>query len=93
MQGHHAAAMSHIQSGAKLLCEIAYDRRNGVLQHEVLGSRSEIHSYAPLEVLAPIFARLDPRVTAVRRSSSVILVSTLADVFDVDNPRLQVQAL
>jgi len=69
MQGHHVSAKLHIESGAKLLCETIYDRRNGALQHQVLRSRSHMDLYAPLEVLARIFAGLDPQVRTVRGSS------------------------
>lgn len=70
MQGQHASAGVHIRSGAKLLRETVYDQRNGVFQHQLLGSKSHVDSYAPLEVLAGIFAGLDIQVAAVRGFSS-----------------------
>jgi hypothetical protein len=77
MQGHHASAGFHIRSGAKLLRETLYDQRNGVLQHQVLGSKSHIDSYAPLEVLTRIFAGLDSQLTIVRGFSCVPPDSTV----------------
>jgi hypothetical protein len=61
MQGHHASAISHIESGAKLLQETMYDERNRVLQHQVLGSKSHVDSYAPLKILSGMFARVDSK--------------------------------
>lgn len=58
MQGHHLSAISHLQSGAKLLGETLYDRRNGVIEHQVLGSKSPSDCYVPLETLAKIFSGL-----------------------------------
>ncbi len=81
MQGNHASATSHIQSGAKLLCETVYNQRNGVLQHKVLGSKSDRDSYAPLELLARMFVGLDSQVTMVRESSSTFPDPTMADAF------------
>ncbi|KAI0133948.1 hypothetical protein BJ170DRAFT_575586 [Xylariales sp. AK1849] len=69
MQGHQASATSHIRSGANLLCETAYDQRNRILQHQVLGSKSCVDSYAPLEVLAGIFAALDSQVIMMIRDN------------------------
>ncbi|ORY59960.1 uncharacterized protein BCR38DRAFT_467959 [Pseudomassariella vexata] len=63
MRGHHASAGFHIRSGAKLLRETVYDHQNGVFQHKALGKTNDLDSYAPLEVLAGIFAGLDPQVT------------------------------
>ncbi|KAI1084144.1 hypothetical protein F5B20DRAFT_523817 [Whalleya microplaca] len=85
MQGHHASAMSHIQSGAKLLRETVYDQRYGVLQHQVLGSRSHMDSYAPLEVLAPIFARMDAQVTLVIRDYKFKLYESYFSAETYDN--------
>lgn len=65
MQGRHASAGFHIRSGVKLLRETMYDQRNGVLDHRVLGSKSNVDCYAPLEVLARIFSVLDPTITMV----------------------------
>jgi hypothetical protein len=70
-----------------------YDKRNGVLQHKVLGSKNDRDSYAPLEVLARMFVGLDSQVTMVRGFSSALPDSTLADAFIIDAWRLQVQDL
>ena len=93
MQGHHASAGSHIKSGAKLLRETLYDQRNGVLQHQVLGSKSHMDSYAPLEVLVGIFAGLDSELRMVRDFSSARLGSTMADAYRVDDWRREGQVL
>jgi hypothetical protein len=69
MQGNHASAGVHIRSGARLLRETLYDQQNGAFQHQVLGSKSHIDSYAPLEVLARLFVGLDPELRTVRRFS------------------------
>jgi hypothetical protein len=61
MQGHHDLARCHIQSGVKLFSEIVYDQQTGAFQHQVLGSQSHVESYASIDVLAKIFARLDPQ--------------------------------
>lgn len=66
MQGHHGAAGSHIRSGAKLLRETVYNRDNSILQHRVRGAKSNADAYAPLDVLARIFAVLDNSSREVR---------------------------
>ena len=66
MQGKHASAGVHIQSGAKLLREVMYNQQDGVLQHLVLGSKSQVDCYASLEDLARIFAGLNSQVAVVR---------------------------
>ena len=93
MQGNHALAGLHIQSGAKLLRETVYDQRNRVLQHQVLGSKSQVDSYAPLEVLARIFSGLDSQVRMVRGLSSALPDSIVADACRIDDWRLPVRAL
>ncbi|KAK3944425.1 putative transcriptional regulatory protein [Diplogelasinospora grovesii] len=67
MQGRHAVAGSHIQSGSKLLRETVYDGRSGVLQHQVLGSDSRANSYVSLDVLATILAGLNTEVAMMMR--------------------------
>jgi hypothetical protein len=66
MQERHASGGSHIRCGAKMLRETMYDKRNGILQHEVLGSKIHKNSYAPPAVLARIFGGLDSENTLVR---------------------------
>jgi hypothetical protein len=92
MQGNHTLAGSHIQSGSKLLREIIYDHRNGVLRHPVLGSKSNKESYAPLEVLVGIFAGLDSQIAIVSGFDFAFVSSTTADAFRVVNGKLQVRA-
>jgi hypothetical protein len=67
MQGHYTTGGSHIRSGAKLLRETMYDKRNEILQHQGLGSKILINSYAPPEVLGRIFGGLDSQTILVRR--------------------------
>ncbi len=66
MQWRHASAGAHIRSGAKLLREAIYDKRNETLQHQGLASKSRLNSYVPPEVLAGIFAGLGSQTTVVR---------------------------
>jgi hypothetical protein len=61
--------MTHIQSGAKLLCEILLNQRDEVCQKAV-GSKSYMNFYVPIDVLARIFARVDPQVRTVREFNS-----------------------
>ncbi|KAI0970220.1 hypothetical protein F4678DRAFT_462447 [Xylaria arbuscula] len=59
MQGNHALAIAHIQSGVKLLREKVYDRDTGVLHHKQFEALSRTNSYASFEVYAKIFAFQD----------------------------------
>ncbi|KAI9642968.1 hypothetical protein NHQ30_008702 [Ciborinia camelliae] len=66
MQGRRASAGAHIRSGAKLLLETVYDQQNGVIHHQILGSRSSIDSYSSPGALARIYAGLDRECTTVQ---------------------------
>ncbi|KAI0818355.1 hypothetical protein GGR55DRAFT_694567 [Xylaria sp. FL0064] len=59
IQGNHALAITHIQSGVKLLRETVYDQDTGVLRHQLFGATNRINSYAPFEDYAKIFAFQD----------------------------------
>ncbi|KAI0407740.1 hypothetical protein F4802DRAFT_553170 [Xylaria palmicola] len=59
IQGNHALAITHIQSGVKLLQETVYDQKTGALQHQKLGEPSRVNSYTSLETYAKVFALLD----------------------------------
>ncbi|KAI1747013.1 hypothetical protein F4782DRAFT_522753 [Xylaria castorea] len=63
MQGNNALAITHIQSGVKLLRETAYDQHTGALHHQQFGSTSRINSYTSLETYAKIFAFLDSQAS------------------------------
>ncbi|TVY85209.1 hypothetical protein LSUE1_G000764 [Lachnellula suecica] len=65
MQGHHISATAHIQSGVKLLRETGCDQRNGMLQHQALGSKSYVDTYVLLDVIADIFSGLGTQVRLV----------------------------
>lgn len=70
MQGHHAEAGCHIQSGAKLLRETVYSSSDGRLRHEVLESQGSESMYVPFVILIDFFAGLDDSVAAVSDSQS-----------------------
>ncbi|KAG9234779.1 hypothetical protein BJ875DRAFT_293666 [Amylocarpus encephaloides] len=74
MQGRHVTAITHIQSGAKLLRETLCDGENGVLRHGVFGSTRQIDSYVPLDVLARIFAGLNSQVAMMFGDEKLKLV-------------------
>ncbi|TGJ88562.1 hypothetical protein E0Z10_g244 [Xylaria hypoxylon] len=63
IKGNHALAISHIQSGVKLLRETAYDQDTGALHYQQFGSTSRINSYTSLEAYAKIFALLDSQAS------------------------------
>jgi len=73
MQGRHASAGGHIQSGVKVLNETIHDHGKGILEHQALGSTRYADSYAPIEEFAQIFTGLDRQVTwvRIRRSSTL----------------------
>jgi hypothetical protein len=65
MQGHHAEAGCHIQSGAKLLRETVYRPSDGRLRDEVLESQGSENASVPLGILVEFFAGLDDSAAAV----------------------------
>jgi hypothetical protein len=64
MQSSYGSAITHVQSGMKILCEVYYNEKTGRHQHNVLGA-SEI-PYVPMKMLEEMFMRLDLQVTQVR---------------------------
>ncbi|KAI8950543.1 hypothetical protein F4801DRAFT_602265 [Xylaria longipes] len=65
IRGNNALAITHIQSGVKLLRETAYDRRTGALHHQQFGSTSRTNSYTSLETYARIFAFQDSQASGL----------------------------
>ncbi|KAI0416123.1 hypothetical protein F5X98DRAFT_201127 [Xylaria grammica] len=89
IQGHHALAITHIQSGVKLLRETVYDQDTGVLHCQEFGSTSRVNSYAPLEAYAKIFALLDSgasRIIGDYQRPFLASSSTHADQIYGDSP-------
>ena len=64
MRSSYGSAITHVQSGMKILCEVKYNEETRRHQHNVLGA-SEI-PYAAIEMLEEMFMRLDLQVTQVR---------------------------
>ncbi|KAI0466926.1 hypothetical protein F4859DRAFT_495741 [Xylaria cf. heliscus] len=65
IQGNNALAITHIQSGVKLLRETAYDQHTGVLHHQQFGSTGRINSYTSLENYAKVFAFRDSQASRI----------------------------
>ncbi|KIN08994.1 hypothetical protein OIDMADRAFT_109168 [Oidiodendron maius Zn] len=65
IQGHHAIAGAHIRSGAKLLREISYHPRKGVIHHDVLGSKGDGDCYVSLEAISSMYARMCPDINLI----------------------------
>ncbi|KAI1346273.1 hypothetical protein F5Y01DRAFT_308427 [Xylaria sp. FL0043] len=63
IQGDHALAITHIQSGVKLLREMVYDQSTGVLHHQLFGATNRTNSYASFEDYAKIFAFQDSQAS------------------------------
>jgi hypothetical protein len=64
MQSSYGSAITHIQSGMKILCEVKYNEETRRHQHNVLGA-SEI-PYLSIMMLQEMFVHLDLQVTQVR---------------------------
>jgi len=64
MQSSYGSAITHVNSGMKILGEVKYNEETRRRQHNILGT-SEI-PYASIEMLEEIFVRLDLQVTQVR---------------------------
>lgn len=64
MQSSYGPAITHVQSGMKVLCEVTYNKEIRRYQHDVLGA-SEI-PYVSIEMLEEMFVRLDLQATQVR---------------------------
>jgi hypothetical protein len=63
MQSSYGSAITHIQSGMKILCEIKYNEETRRHQHDALVASKT--PYASIEVLEETFERLDLQVTQV----------------------------
>ncbi|TVY16679.1 hypothetical protein LARI1_G006301 [Lachnellula arida] len=61
MQCSYGSAITHIQSGMKILCEVKYNEETRRHQHDVLGTSET--PYIPIERLEEMFVRLDHQVT------------------------------
>lgn len=68
MQSRYGSAITHVQSGIKILCEIKYDEETHRHQHGAL-EVSKI-PYISIEMLEEMFVRLDLQVSQVRLLSS-----------------------
>ncbi|KAI0392806.1 hypothetical protein F5Y17DRAFT_336956 [Xylariaceae sp. FL0594] len=65
IQGNHASAIAHLQSGVKLLRETVYDRRTGILDCRQFVNPNRGNSYASFETYAKIFASLDSQASRI----------------------------
>jgi hypothetical protein len=63
MQSSYGSAITHVQSGMKILCEVEYNEETRRHQHDVL--RASGIPYVPIEMLEEMFVRLDLQVTQV----------------------------
>jgi hypothetical protein len=64
MQSSYGSAITHVQSGMKILCDIKYNEVTRRHHHDVLKA-SEI-PYVSIEMLEQMFMYLDLQVTQVR---------------------------
>lgn len=62
MQSSYGPAITHVQSGMKILCEVQYDGQQP--RHSILEASAV--PYVPITVLEELFMRLDLQVTQVR---------------------------
>jgi hypothetical protein len=63
MQGSYAQAITHIQSGCKILCEMEYNQQTKEHHHDVLAASK--FPYVPILKLEELFLRLDLSVVEV----------------------------
>lgn len=63
MQNNYGSAITHVQSGMKILSEINYDEEYHQHQHDIL--RVSKIPYASIEMLQEMFVRLDNQATQV----------------------------
>ncbi len=63
MQCSYGSAISHIQSGTKVLCELQYNEEAKYYHHKSLESPTA--PYVTVETLQELFLRLDLQVTEV----------------------------
>lgn len=66
MRSSYGSAITHVQSGMKILSEVKYDEKTRCYQHDVLVA-SKL-PYVSIEVLKEMFMRVDHRVTQVSSS-------------------------
>jgi hypothetical protein len=66
MNGSYGSAITHVQSGIKILCEVECKEESVRHQYGVLGASTI--PYASVETLEEMFVRLDLQVTQVRPS-------------------------
>lgn len=64
MLSRYGSAITHVQSGIKILCEVNYDEETRHHQHDVL-KVSEL-PYISIDMLQDMFVRLDFQVSQVR---------------------------
>jgi hypothetical protein len=64
MQSSYGSAITHVQSGLKILCEIEHNKESQQQQYGVF-SASE-NPYVSVKILEEIFAHLDLQVIQVR---------------------------
>ncbi|KAI1366722.1 hypothetical protein F5Y08DRAFT_337309 [Xylaria arbuscula] len=65
IQGNHASAMTHLQSGVKLLRETVYDQDTSVLHYQEFEATNRINSYASFQTYAKLFASLDSQASKI----------------------------
>jgi hypothetical protein len=68
MQSRYGSAITHVQSGIKILCEVKYDEETRQHQHDSLKA-SKI-PYISIGMLEEMFVRLDLQVSQVRLLAS-----------------------
>ena len=64
MQSNYGSAITHVQSGMKILSEVKYNAETRRHQHDVLGVYKI--PYVSIEILQELFVRLDLQATQVR---------------------------
>lgn len=62
MQGNYGAAITHVQSGIHILCQVKYHDESR--QHDAHGAF--VASYVPINILEDMFMHLDLQVIQVR---------------------------
>jgi hypothetical protein len=63
MQSSYGSAITHIQSGIKILCEVKYNKDSRRYQHDVF--KASRIPYASIEMLEEMFVRLDHQIIQV----------------------------
>lgn len=78
MQSSYGSAITHVQSGMKILSEIKYHEETRRRQHPVL--RASDIPYASIEMLEEMFVQLDLRATQVSLQMCADYVRFLTEV-------------